>query len=119
MGRPVIYFEIGCRDAAKTEQFYSKLFDWQTSQNGPAVTINTGAAGGIGGHITSLGHEPHNYVTFYVQVDDLDAYLAKATALGGRKLVGPVHLPTGSFAWMADPDGNIIGLWKGEPPAGA
>jgi hypothetical protein len=28
MGRPVIHFEIGCRDAAKTEQFYSKLFDW-------------------------------------------------------------------------------------------
>jgi predicted enzyme related to lactoylglutathione lyase len=24
----------------------------------------------------------------------------------------PVLIPTGAFAWMADPEGNIIGLWK-------
>lgn len=119
MGRPVIHFEIGCRDAAKTEAFYQKMFDWETSTRGPAIMINTGADGGIGGHITSLGHEPQNYVTFYVQVDDLNGYLDKAVALGGKKLVGPVDLPQGSFAWMADPDGNMVGLWKGGPPAGA
>jgi predicted enzyme related to lactoylglutathione lyase len=51
-------------------------------------------------------------VTVYVEVDDLPAYLAKAEALGGKTLVPPVELPIGSFAWMADPDGNIIGLWK-------
>lgn len=78
-----------------------------------------GADSGIGGHITSLGHEPQNYVTFYVQMDGLEAYLAKATDLGGKKLAGPIHLPNGRFAWMADLDGNIIGLWKGGPPAGA
>jgi predicted enzyme related to lactoylglutathione lyase len=26
--------------------------------------------------------------------------------------VPPVALPTGSFAWFADPDGTHIGLWK-------
>jgi predicted enzyme related to lactoylglutathione lyase len=52
-------------------------------------------------------------------VDDLEAYLAKATGLGGKKLAGPIHLPNRSFAWMADLDGNIIGLGKGPAPAGA
>ncbi|MFI5103572.1 MAG: VOC family protein [Terriglobales bacterium] len=107
---PVVHFEIGCRDTGKTQQFFSQLFGWQIQQAGPAAVINTGSKEGIPGHITSLGHEPHNYVTIYVQVDDLPAYLAKATALGGKTLVPPVKIPTGAFAWISDPDGNIIGL---------
>jgi predicted enzyme related to lactoylglutathione lyase len=34
-------------------------------------------------------------------------------SLGGKTLVPPVEVPgRGSFAWFADPDGSIIGLWK-------
>lgn len=110
VGQPVIHFEIGCRDNAKTGEFYSKLFDWQINQMGPAGMIDTGAGQGIQGHITALGHEPHNYVTVYVQVDDAQKYLDKATALGGKTLVPPVKIPTGTFAWMQDPEGNLIGL---------
>ena len=112
MGQPVVHFEIGCRDSAKASEFYRKLFDWPIQSMGPAQMISTGGNGGIQGHITALGHEPHNYVTIYVQVDDLKAYLDKAQKLGGKTLVPPVELPTGSFAWFADPDGSIIGLWK-------
>jgi len=111
MGQPVVHFEIGCRDIPKTQEFYSKLFDWSIQQAGPAAMIQTGGMGGIQGHISSLGHEPHNYVTVYVQVDDIPAYLAKAESLGGKKIVGPIKIPTGTFAWMSDPDGNVIGLF--------
>jgi uncharacterized protein len=111
MGRPVVHFEIGCRDSAKAREFYARLFDWQIDQMGPAAAvINTGASEGIQGHITSLGHEPHNYVTVYVQVEDLKAALEKAASLGGKTLVPPVPIPTGQFAWMSDPEGNLIGL---------
>ena len=109
---PVVHFEIGCRDSAKTQRFFSQLFGWQITAQGPAAMISTGAATGIQGHITSLGHEPHNFVTVYVEVDDLNGYLTKAASLGGKTLVPPVALPEGTFAWFADPDGNIIGLWK-------
>ena len=112
MGQPVVHFEIGCRDIPRTQEFYSKLFDWQIPPAGPAATIQTGGAGGIQGHITALGHEPHNYVTVYIEVNDIPAYLAKAEALGGKKIVGPIDIPTGSFAWMSDPDGSVIGLFK-------
>jgi uncharacterized protein len=109
-GKPVVHFEIGCRDNAKTQAFYSKLFDWDIKPSGPsAALINTGAEG-INGHITTLGHEPNNYVTVYVQVDDVKAYLDKATALGGKMLVPPIAIPTGKFAWFADPEGNMIAL---------
>jgi predicted enzyme related to lactoylglutathione lyase len=48
----------------------------------------------------------------YVQVDDVKAYLDRAAALGGKTLVPPMEIPTGTFAWMADPEGSIVGLWK-------
>lgn len=112
MGQPVIHFEIGCRDIAKTSSFFSSLFGWQMQPMGPATMINTGAESGIQGHITALGHEPHNFTNFYVQVDDVAAYLNKVAALGGKTVVPPVDIPTGTFAWFADPEGNTIGLWK-------
>lgn len=112
MGRPVVHFEIGCRDSGRTADFFSRLFGWQTQAMGPATMINTGADSGIQGHITTLGHEPHHYTIFYVEVDDVQGYLDKATAMGGRMLVPPVEIPTGTFAWFADLEGNTIGLWK-------
>jgi len=69
-------------------------------------------AGGITGHITSLGHEPHHYTIFDVDVDDVGAYLEKARSLGGKMLVPPVEIPTGTFAWMQDPEGNTVGCGR-------
>jgi len=45
-------------------------------------------------------------------VDDVEGYLDKAGTLGAKTLVLPVDVPTGTFAWFNDPDGNTIGLWK-------
>jgi predicted enzyme related to lactoylglutathione lyase len=112
MGRPVVHFEIGCRDRAKTGDFYSKLFGWQITDAGPASNIQTGSPQGISGHITSLGHEPEHYTMFYVDVEDVQAALDKAAELGGKTVVGPIAIPSGTFAWFQDPDGNMIGLVK-------
>lgn len=110
MGNPVVHFEIGCRDSAKTQSFYAKLFGWKFEQTGPAAMINTGGA--VTGHITALGHEPHHYTIFYVEVDNVQRYLDNAQLLGGKTLVPPVDIPPGTFAWMQDPEGNTVGLWK-------
>lgn len=107
MPNPVVHFEIGCRDTARTAELYARLFDWNIA--GPGNMIGDA---GISGHLTALGHEPHNYTIFYVQVEDVTAHIGKAEALGCRKIVGPITIPTGTFAWIADPDGNTIGLWK-------
>jgi predicted enzyme related to lactoylglutathione lyase len=112
MANPVVHFEIGCRDQAKTREFFGSLFEWNFASQGPAVMIDTGVPGGITGHLTALGHEPFHYTNFYVQVDDIQATLDKAAKLGGKTLVPPVTIPTGTFAWFADLDGNTIGLWK-------
>ena len=109
MPNPVVHFEIGSRDSAKTQQLYRDLFDWTIEAAGPAAMISEA---GISGHISELGHEPFHYTIFYVEVADVAEYIEKAVALGCKKLVGPIPIPTGTFAWIADPDGNTIGLWK-------
>ena len=116
IGRPVVHFEIGCRDRARTGDFYSKLFGWQATAAGPATNIQTGSPQGIQGHLTALGHEPEHYTIFYVDVEDVQAALDHAVQLGGKKLVGPVAFPGGTFAWFTDPDGNTIGLLKPARP---
>jgi len=115
MTNNICHFEIGCRDRRKTAEFYSTMFEW-TTQDAPNMTaIKTG--GDVGGHISSLGHEPHNYTIFYVMVDDVSAALSKAESLGGKKIVGPVPLPNGGvFGWFSDPEGNTMGVYAETKP---
>jgi predicted enzyme related to lactoylglutathione lyase len=111
-GHPVVHFEIGCRDRARSERFFADLFGWHIQPSGAASAIDAAGPRGIGGHLTALGHEPQHYTIFYVQVDDVQASLDRATALGGKTLVPPIKIPTGTFAWFSDLDGNTIGLLK-------
>lgn len=74
----------------------------------------TGGEGGINGGIHAPQGGAPNSVTFYVLVDDLAAYLAKAESLGAKTIMGPMPIPgVGSCAMFQDPGGNCIGLYKG------
>jgi len=111
IGNPVVHFELGCKDLDKTTAFYTELFGWTPTPAPMSSLLNTNSQEGIQGHITSLGHEPHNYVTFYIQVEDIKDSLAKIEGAGGKKLIGPVTLPDNKqFAWFTDPEGNVVGL---------
>jgi uncharacterized protein len=109
----IVHFEIGCRDKEKAKAFYGKLFEWKVEELPHATMLRTG--GDVGGHLNALGDEPHNYVLFYVGVTNLGESIEKAESLGGTRLVGPEAVPGGGrFAWIRDPEGNVIGLYEGE-----
>ena len=111
MSYPVVHFEIGCKDRGAVSAFYEAAFGWSIDA-GPMGMINTGSSDGIQGHIASLGHEPFQYTHFYVQTDDIAGTLAQIEGLGGKTIVPPIPIPTGTFAWFADPEGNVVGLWQ-------
>lgn len=111
MAHPVVHFEIGCKDKETTSNFYREAFGWAIDA-GPMGAIDTCSGTGIAGHIAALGHEPHQFTHFYIETDDVAASLAKVVALGGKVIVPPVPIPTGTFAWFADVEGNTVGLWK-------
>jgi predicted enzyme related to lactoylglutathione lyase len=118
MGQPVVHFEIIGKDAGKLQSYYSDLFGWRIDANNPMNygvvprEGNTNADGiGIGGGV-GVGPEGYQgHVTFYVEVPDVEASLAKAERLGGKRLMGPdkvsEELEVGQFA---DPEGHVIGV---------
>lgn len=114
MPNPVVHWEIAVKNGAKAKEFYSKLFDWKIGDAGPMNYrgVDTGGEG-INGGIFQPEVDVPNYVTIYVQVDNLQAYLEKAQSLGGRTIVPPTPIPDmGAFAVFVDPEGNTIGLWS-------
>lgn len=110
MGNPTMWFEVAAKDREAMQGFYSGLFDWKMTgmEAMPYTGIETG--GGIGGGIGQApeGHDGH--VTFYVEVDDVAAGLAKANSLGGSTVMEPMDIPSGQIALFADPEGHVVGL---------
>jgi len=119
MGRPVVHFEVMGQDAAKLHAFFGELFGWSIDANNPInygiVTRegNTNSAGvGIGGGVGPMpeGMGP-GFVTFYVEVPDVEEALAKAESLGGTRMMGPAEpMPGLVIGIFADPEGHPIGL---------
>ena len=96
----------------------SELFDWKIDTNNPmgygvvSRDENLSADGiGIGG---GVGGGPEGYpghVTFYVEVPDVEAALAKAESLGGTRMMGPDEVMEGLvIGQFTDPEGHTIGL---------
>jgi predicted enzyme related to lactoylglutathione lyase len=121
MGQPVVHFEVIGKDGAALQRYYSTLFGWEIDASNP---MNYGIVKrednlnpdgiGIGG---GVGAGPEGYpghVTFYIEVPDVEAALARAESLGGKRLMGPDRmddqLVIGQFA---DPEGHVIGLVQG------
>ncbi len=116
MPNPVIHWEIQSKDPKEQQEFYGKLFDWHVDDNNPMKygMVDTHSEGGINGGIGGSQDGP-NRVTFYAQVDDLQAYLDKAEKLGGKTIMPPTVIPDAvTMAMFADPEGNIIGMVKEE-----
>jgi len=119
MGDPVVHFEINGPDDELVAKFYSELFGWHTESmpEPPYTTIDTHGGAGINGGIAKADRP---YSTIYVGSDDLQGRLDRAGALGASTTVPVTDIPNvGAFAQFADPDGNLIGLFKpggGEQP---
>lgn len=118
MAQPAVaWFEVTGKDGPKLQQFYGALFDWQIQDAGDGsgyglvAAAEKGIAGGIGAAQAGDG----GHVSFYVEVEDLAAYLKKAEQLGATTVVPPTEVPGYglTFAFFTDPEGHLIGLSKG------
>jgi len=119
VGQPVVHFEVIGKDPNKLREYYGQLFGWTFGEPmGPTdyTTIQDpdGVGGGIGG--VPEGYEGH--VTFYVQVQEVQATLNQAERLGGRRMMGPDEVPGVGIVigLLQDPEGHVIGVMS---PAGS
>jgi predicted enzyme related to lactoylglutathione lyase len=118
MGQPVVHFEVIGKDGDKLRSYYSELFGWQIDANNPMNygviqrDGNTNAEGaGIGGGVAGGPEGYDGHVTFYVEVPDVEAALAKAESLGGSRIFGPDNVMEGLvLGQFTDPEGHVIGV---------
>ncbi len=120
MGQPVVHFEVIGKDGAKLRSYYSELFGWQIDADNPMGygmvpregNVNSDGIG-IGGGVAGGPEGYEGHVTFYVEVPDVEAALAKAESLGGRRIMGPEKVTDEvELGQFADPEGHVIGLVK-------
>src|SRR5690242_4234222 len=109
MGQSVVHFELWSEDPARVAGFYEKTFGWQIREI-PAMdyrVVDTGGKGGINGGIMKPKKGPWPTKTaFYIDVDDVDAFVKKIRANGGKILVDREEVAgVGAFALFEDPEG--------------
>jgi predicted enzyme related to lactoylglutathione lyase len=119
MGNPVMHFEIIGKDGERLRSYYSELFGWEINADNPmnyGIVEREGNLSpegvGIGGGVGAAPEGYDGHLTFYVGVDDVEAALAKAEALGGTRVMGPDEVPGGGIeiGMFNDPEGHMVGL---------
>ena len=116
MPNPVVHFEIQSADADKSQAFFKDVFGWhiqvvpQMSYGLVDTHTESGINGGIGG-----SQDGQTHVTFYIEVDDPQAYLDKAVAAGGQVVMPVTVIPDAvTMALFTDPAGAVVGLVQSE-----
>jgi uncharacterized protein len=119
MANPVVHFEIAAADDEPLLTFYRELFGWklQPVPGAGYTLVDTRGGAGINGGI-GRSDDARGWATFYVEVDDPQAYLDRAESLGGRAVVPVTEVPgMATWAMFEDPDGLLVGVVKEEPVA--
>lgn len=112
MPHPVIHAEIRSADPDATRKFYADIFDWKVASEGafPGYTfIDTGVEGGTNVAI-SPRQSSEDEVLFFVAVQDVEATLKKAEALGGTIVQPAQEVPGVTFGVFADAQGHKVGV---------
>jgi hypothetical protein len=108
---PVVWFEVMGQDSDKLRSFYGELFGWEFDTANPMnYGVVAAGEGGIGGGVGQAGPGHPGWITFYTQVDDIEAALEKARGLGSQVLMPVTKLETITVAVVSDPDGHPVGL---------
>ena len=118
----VVHFEIPVDNTEAAKEFYS-IFGWElidmpdmdyvgvrtTPVDENRMPKNPGA---INGGMMKRNEKVKSPV-IAIQVDSVDAYIEKVISKGGKLEMPKMEIPgMGYYAYISDPEGNILGLWQ-------
>lgn len=111
------WHELNARDGQDAAfAFYSAQFGWTTldridmKEKGTYRIFGIGERA-LGGMMDKVPDYPFGGWLFYVNVDSVEAAMARITTRGGRVLMGPMEVPGGSWIVQAtDPQGLLFAL---------
>ena len=123
MNGSVVHFEVPFDDGERARSFYSDVFGWKLQQmpEFDYTGVTTGPAGDngmpsepgyIGGGMFARQSDVNRPV-ITIEVDDMQAALAKIAANGGAAVGEPMDVgDMGIAGYFTDSEGNLMGLWQ-------
>jgi uncharacterized protein len=116
----VVHFEIPYDNKDRASKFYSEIFGWKlldipemdytlvhaakTDKNN--MVAEPGAINGGLFHRNDVAKQP----MIVIGVQSIDEAIKKVVAAGGKVVTPKQRIPNGSYARVADCEGNVIGL---------
>jgi hypothetical protein len=124
----VVHFEVPFDDGDRARAFYQSAFGWSITtvpemsytlvSTGPSGDQGPSEPGYIGGGMMERSG-PFQGPVLTVDVDDIDAVLAKIEGLGGKTVRPRMEVGEMGFAaYFTDSEGNLMGLWQNAPQPG-
>jgi|WetSurMetagenome_2_1015567.scaffolds.fasta_scaffold364413_1 uncharacterized protein len=116
----VVHFELPYDDKKRASKFYSKIFGWElvdvpqmdyTMVHAAKVDKNNMVTekGAINGGLFPKEKYLKQPI-IVIGVESIDKTIKKILAAGGKLITPKQPIPNGSYARVADCEGNIIGL---------
>ena len=112
----LVWNELSTRDTAAAAAFYTEVFGWEAASSdvtGMAYTewrLGGEVVGGMMAMPPDVPPEVPAYWLTYFGTADCDATVAAATGDGAALIVGPIDIPIGRFAVLADPAGAMFAV---------
>jgi predicted enzyme related to lactoylglutathione lyase len=123
-----IWYELMVTDPVAVAPFYRAVIGWEiATEAGQSGTgseyrmIQRADGGFVGGALTikpeMRDKAPPKWLTYF-DVDDVEAKVAQAKALGAQVWMPPTRIPQGTIALLSDPQGAPFYLMDPIPPEG-
>ncbi|MBS1721681.1 MAG: VOC family protein [Armatimonadetes bacterium] len=107
----ICHVEWDVTDLARAQEFYGALFDWTFRQFGDDMVVFGTGEQHLGGFMKVDAVKAGSSPSIWIEVEDLEAQLAKAQGIGARVIKGKSAVPNvGWSGQVSDPDGNSIGM---------
>lgn len=123
MSGKVVHFEIPADDVERAQTFYREAFGWQINSM-PGFNYSTISStptdesgmptepGAINGGMMAR-QDPITSPVITIDVDDIDAALARVEKLGGKTVLARQAVGDMGFTgYFTDSEGNLLGLWQ-------
>ncbi len=109
----ICYLEIPASDAARSANFYAKVFGWNIRRRSDGhIAFDDGVGEVSGTWVSGRRPTPEPGVLIYVMVDSVVATVDLVVANGGE-IVQPIGADAPEItARFRDPDGNVFGLYQ-------
>ncbi len=112
---PIVWWELASHDAEKTADFLKKVFGWEIEYDETIkcfdFPIPKDSRNLSGGGVFTLRKAKLPFLTFYVQVENIDKKIKLIEQLGGYILEAPFEIPSGSrICLFNEPSGVTLAM---------